>query len=58
MIGRQRLDEVYGWVPQPPWVDRPDYDEKKRLQFVLRSVDLWRRPRGGLELRYRVPRRN
>ncbi len=32
MIGRQPIDEVYGWVPQPPWVDRPDYDEKKRLQ--------------------------
>ena len=32
MIGRQPTDEVYGWVPQAPWVDRRDYDEKKRLR--------------------------
>jgi hypothetical protein len=32
MIGRFDLDTVYGWVPQTPWVDRPDYDERKRLR--------------------------
>jgi hypothetical protein len=32
MIGRQPTDEVYGWVPQPPWVDRPDYEDKKRVR--------------------------
>jgi len=32
MLGRQDLDELYGWVPQAPWVDREDYEEKRRLK--------------------------
>lgn len=32
MLGRFDPDIVYGWVPQAPWVDRPDYDERKRLR--------------------------
>jgi hypothetical protein len=32
MIGRFEPDSMYGWVPQAPWVDRPDYEERKRLK--------------------------
>jgi len=32
MIGRNDPDSLYGWVPQPPWVDRPDFDMRKRLK--------------------------
>lgn len=32
MIGRDDPDSLFGWVPQAPWVDRADFDERKRLK--------------------------
>lgn len=32
MIGRNDPDSLFGWVPQAPWVDRADFDERKRLK--------------------------
>ena len=32
MIGRFEPDVVYGWVPQAPWVDREDFEDRRRLR--------------------------
>jgi hypothetical protein len=32
MTGRFDTESMFGWVPQAPWGDRADYDERKRLR--------------------------